>query len=155
MTSSPSTYAIALGSNRRGRHGAPADEICAALSAIGGVVASAPIIETAPLGPAQRRFANSAALVASDEAPEQLLDRLKRIERSFGRRGGQRWSDRVIDLDIVLWSGGAWASGGLVIPHPAFRERRFVLAPLAVIAPGWRDPLTGLTVRQLAARLGQ
>ena len=151
--SSPPLYVIALGSNRRGRHGAPVDEIRAALDAIGGLVAVAPIIETAPLGPAQRRYANSVAVIASDEAPEQLLARLKNIEKAFGRRGARRWGDRVIDLDIVLWSQGAWASDDLIIPHPAFRERRFVLDPLVRIAPRWRDPLTGLTVRQLAARL--
>jgi 2-amino-4-hydroxy-6-hydroxymethyldihydropteridine diphosphokinase len=59
----------------------------------------------------------------------------------------------VIDLDIVLWSGGVWGDDRLTIPHPAFRSRRFVLDPLGEIVPDWRDPLTQLTVRQLAARL--
>jgi 2-amino-4-hydroxy-6-hydroxymethyldihydropteridine diphosphokinase len=59
----------------------------------------------------------------------------------------------VLDLDIVLWSGGAWASPGLTIPHPRFRTRQFVLGPAASIAPTWRDPLSGLTLRQLAYRL--
>ena len=148
-----STYVIALGSNRRGRHGAPADEVRAALGAIGGVVMTSDLIVTPPLGPALRRFVNAAALVESDEDPPALLARLKAIEAAFGRRRGQRWADRVIDLDIILWSGGAWASGGLTIPHPEFRRRGFVLAPLVQVAPGWRDPLTGLSVRQLAARL--
>jgi 2-amino-4-hydroxy-6-hydroxymethyldihydropteridine diphosphokinase len=61
----------------------------------------------------------------------------------------------VLDLDIILWSEGAWEGRGLVIPHPAFRGRRFVLEPLAEIAPGWRDPLTSATIRQLLARLGR
>jgi 2-amino-4-hydroxy-6-hydroxymethyldihydropteridine diphosphokinase len=61
----------------------------------------------------------------------------------------------VLDLDLVLWSGGAWASDRLVLPHPEFRRRTFVLAPAATIAPAWRDPLTGLTVRQLGARLNR
>jgi len=59
----------------------------------------------------------------------------------------------VLDLDIVLWNGGAYAADDLVIPHPAFRIRAFVLVPAARIAGDWRDPLTGLTIRQLAARL--
>lgn len=143
-------YVIALGSNRRGRHGAPEAELRAALAAIGGVVRASPIIATAPLGPSRRRFANAAALIASDETPPELLARLKRIERAFGRRRGRRWDMRVIDLDVILWSGGAWASPGLVIPHPQFRRRGFVLRPLNAIVPGWRDPLTGRTVRQLA-----
>ncbi|HEX4695383.1 2-amino-4-hydroxy-6-hydroxymethyldihydropteridine diphosphokinase [Sphingomonas sp.] len=148
-----SSYVIALGSNRRGRHGGPGDEIRAAAAAIGGVVAMSRLIETPPLGPAARRFVNAAALIESDEPPRDLLERLKAIEAKFGRRPGQRWRDRVIDLDIVLWSGGAWADDRLTIPHPAFRGRAFVLEPLAALVPDWRDPLTGLTIRQLAARL--
>lgn len=157
MTSSTPAqlYVIALGSNRRGRHGAPEAELHAALAAIGGVVRASPIIATAPLGPSRRRFANAAALVESVEAPPALLARLKRIERDFGRRRGRRWDSRVIDLDIILWSGGAWAGPGLVIPHPQFRRRGFVLQPLNAIVPGWRDPLGGRTVRQIAARLGR
>lgn len=156
MTSSTPAqlYVVALGSNRRGRHGAPEAELRAALAALGGVVKASPIIATAPLGPSRRRFANAAALVASDETPLELLARLKRIERSFGRRRGRRWDSRVLDLDIILWSGGAWASPGLVIPHPQFRGRGFVLQPLNAIVPGWRDPLTGRTIRQLAALQG-
>ncbi len=146
-------YAIALGSNRRGRHGGPRDELRAALEAIGGVVAASPIVETAPVGPSIRRFANAAAIIASDENPPELLARLKRIEREFGRRRGQRWGARVLDLDILLWSEGVWGTAALTVPHPHFRTRDFVLDPLARIAGGWRDPLSGLTVRQLRHRL--
>jgi 2-amino-4-hydroxy-6-hydroxymethyldihydropteridine diphosphokinase len=59
----------------------------------------------------------------------------------------------VLDLDIILWSGGCWEGGGLIVPHPAFRERRFVLEPLAELAPTWRDPISGATMRQLLAAL--
>jgi len=149
----PSSYVIALGSNRRGRHGAPADEVRAALAAIGGVVMTSPLVATAPLGPARRRFVNAAALIESEDSPPELLARLKAIEAAFGRRRGQRWTDRVIDLDIILWSDGAWAGDGLIVPHPEFRRRDFVLRPLGAIVPDWRDPVTGRTVRQLAARI--
>lgn len=157
MTSStpPQLYVIALGSNRRGRHGAPEAEVRAALAAIGGVLRASPIIATAPLGPSRRRFANAAALIESEETPPALLARLKRIECAFGRRRGRRWDSRVIDLDIVLWSGGAWGNADLVIPHPQFRHRGFVLQPLNTIVPAWRDPLTGRTIRQLAALFGK
>ena len=149
----PSSYVIALGSNRRGRHGSPADEVRAALTAIGrDVVMTSPLITTPPLGPARRRFVNAAALVESDDSPPEMLARLKAIEAAFGRRSGRRWTDRVIDLDIILWSGGAWASDGLTVPHPEFRRRDFVLGPLVTIVPDWRDPVTGLTIRQLAVR---
>jgi 2-amino-4-hydroxy-6-hydroxymethyldihydropteridine diphosphokinase len=147
------TYLIALGSNRRGRHGAPRDQVAAAIAAISGVVAASPIVETAPLGPSLRRFANAAVIVESDAAPDAMLRRLKAIERDFGRRRGMRWGARPIDLDIILWSGGAWSSPAITVPHIAFRERRFVLDPAVRIAPEWRDPVSGLTVRQLDARL--
>ena len=150
MNRTSQLYAIALGSNRRGRHGTPRDEVAAALATLGGVVAASPIVETAPIGPSTRRFANACALIASDEPPEALLARLKHIERAFGRRRGRRWGERVIDLDIILWSGGCWSSPALTIPHRLFRSRDFVLRPLAAIAPDWRDPVTGRTVRQLA-----
>lgn len=146
------SYAIALGSNRRGRHGAPAATLRAAAAAIGAKRLSK-VRMTPALGPAGRGFANAVALVESDLDPPALLAELKRVERAFGRRGGRRWGPRVLDLDIILWSGGPWAQGGLVVPHPEFRRRRFVLEPLAEVAAGWRDPISGATPRQLLHRL--
>ena len=145
------SYVIAVGSNRPGRHGSPHAEVCAALAQLGGI--ASPVIASAPLGPSTRRYANAALLIESDHAPPAVLAELKAIERAFGRRRGRRWGARVIDLDIVLWSGGLWSSRDLTIPHAAFRTRDFVLAPLAMLVPGWRDPVTSLTVRQLHARL--
>lgn len=146
-------YLIALGSNRLGRLGTPEQVVRAARESIGALRLVSPVIASAPLGPSSRRFANAVALVDSDEQPPAMLTRLKAIERAFGRRRGRRWGARVIDLDLIGWSGGAWESPGLTIPHPRFRERAFVLAPLVAIAPTWRDPSTGLTARQLHARL--
>lgn len=152
-------YLIALGSNQRHhRHGLPERVLAAALAALEAegiaVEAAAPVIRSAPIGPSLRRYANGAALVASAFWPDELLAALKGIERRFGRRpGGQRWGSRVLDLDIVLWSGGAWSSPGLTVPHAAFRTRDFVLGPAAALAPRWRDPLSGLSLRQLKARL--
>jgi len=155
----PWRYLVALGSNmRHARHGPPERVLRAALAEMEregmDVRAVSRFIRTAPIGPSQRRYANGAALVASELDPPAMLARLKRIERLFGRRpGGQRWRARVLDLDILLWSGGCWASSRLTIPHPLFRTRRFVVEPASAIAPGWRDPVTGLTLRQLFARL--
>ena len=146
------SYALALGSNRRSSHGSPAATVRAALARLDPQLVSA-IRATPALGPAGRSFANSAAIVASDLDPPDLLARLQEIERAFGRRGGRKWGPRVLDIDIVLWSGGPWAEAGLVVPHPEMRVRRFVLEPLAEIAPRWRDPVTGATVRQLLHRL--
>lgn len=147
------SYAIAIGSNRPGRHGSPAREVMAAIDALDGVTAVSPILRTAPLGPSRRRFANAVALIESEAEPPSLLRQLKAIEHAFGRRRGQNWAARVIDLDIVLWSGGSWGEPGLVVPHRLFRHRDFVLAPLVAVAPDWRDPVTGLSIRQLHARL--
>lgn len=156
-------FLVALGSNQRHpRHGAPRNVLGAALAALDhgkfDVIAASKVIETPPLGPSRRRYANAAAVLRCRRGPAEVLRKLRKIERKFGRRRrGQDWGARVLDLDIVLWNGGAWASddgeASLVIPHPAFRERRFVLEPAAAIAGAWRDPLTGLTVRQLTARL--
>jgi 2-amino-4-hydroxy-6-hydroxymethyldihydropteridine diphosphokinase len=147
------SYAIALGSNRPGRHGGPRDEIRAALAAIGATVgvvrAISPIIATAPIGPSIRAFANAVALVDSTCDPAAMLRHLKAIEQDFGRRRGQRWGARVIDLDIVLWSEGRWRSAGLIVPHIAYASRDFVLHPLAAIVPDWRDPRNGRSVRQM------
>lgn len=147
------SYAIAIGSNRRHhRHGAPervASAAIGALAALGTIEAESRILRTPALGPAGRSFANAAAILTADLAPAALLVRLKQIERGFGRRAGRRWGARVLDLDIILWSGGIWAGGSLAVPHPEFRKRRFVLRPLAEIAPDWRDPVTGRSIRQL------
>lgn len=153
-----STYAIALGSNRRhGTHGGPADILRAGVAALEAegvrLVRLSPIVATPALGPAGRDFANAAAVVEGPEAPVAMLTLLKRVERAFGRRGGRAWGPRVIDLDILLWGGGFWESPGLIIPHPEMRRRGFVLGPLADIMPEWRDPVTGLSVAQLLARL--
>jgi 2-amino-4-hydroxy-6-hydroxymethyldihydropteridine diphosphokinase len=152
------SYAIALGSNRTGRHGPPERELAAALAALAALApleAVSPTLRTPPLGPSFRRFTNAVAILETGDSPPELLRRLKAIERAFGRRPGRRWGARVIDLDIILWSGGAWSAPGLTIPHPQFRLRSFVLEPLVRIAPDWRDPLTGLSVRQLRARLAK
>ncbi|MFM9977780.1 MAG: 2-amino-4-hydroxy-6-hydroxymethyldihydropteridine diphosphokinase, partial [Sphingomonadaceae bacterium] len=119
----------------------------------GELVALSRVVETKPVGPGKRRYANAVALIETRLEPPALLARLKMIERIHGRRPGRRWGDRVLDLDIIGWSGGIWASPGLAIPHPAFRERRFVLGPLVEVVPRWRDPVTGLTARHLLARL--
>ena len=159
MAATAPYYLIALGSNRRhARFGSPRRVLAAALERLETervhVVAAAPAIETAPVGPSIRRYANSATVVETRVEPEALLALLKRIERDFGRRpGGQRWRARVLDLDLVLWSGGPYASPTLTIPHPLFRTRAFVLTPALAVAAGWRDPVTGATVRQLHARL--
>jgi len=156
-------YLVALGSNmRHPRHGSPRKVIAAALAALDNgkyeVMAASPVIESAPVGPSRRRYANGVAVVCSKREPDEMLHKLHKIENTFGRRRqGQAWGSRVLDLDLVLWSGGPWACGegdeSLILPHPAFRARDFVLGPARRIAGPWRDPLSGLTINQLHARL--
>ena len=148
------SYVIAIGSNRRHlRHGPPAGVVGAAIAQLA-PLAHSRIIASAPLGPSQRRYANAAILIESDFSPPVLLAHLKAIEHGFGRRArGQRWAARVLDLDIILWSGGIWADAEATVPHPAYRERAFVLKPLCDIAPRWRDPVTHLSPLHLKARL--
>jgi 2-amino-4-hydroxy-6-hydroxymethyldihydropteridine diphosphokinase len=149
------SYIIALGSNRRhGRYGAPAQIIDAALSAIAlPLIAVSRTIQSRPIGPSSRTYANAAAMIETDLSPLALLAHLKAVERAFGRRAGQIWAARVIDLDIILWSDGVWASSTLCIPHAEFRQRPFVLGPMVEIAPDWRDPISALSTKQLKARL--
>lgn len=151
-------YLLALGSNRalsarltpRALLKAATDQIGATA---GVVIATGPIITTPPVGPSLRRFANGALLLASDLEPESLLRRLQSIERRFGRRRARRWGARRLDIDIILWSGGIVRQPRLTIPHVDFRHRNFVLTPATAIAPDWRDPVTGLSLRHLHARL--
>ncbi|KPF93380.1 2-amino-4-hydroxy-6-hydroxymethyldihydropteridine pyrophosphokinase [Novosphingobium sp. AAP83] len=152
-------YVIALGSNQRhARYGSPSAILRAALAELvvqGVTVAAAsPVLRSRPIGPSLREYANGAVVVEIPKEPLELLDLLQSIEYTFGRRRqGQRWRSRTLDLDIVLWNGGGWADERLTIPHAEFRKRDFVLRPAARIAPDWRDPLTGLTLKHLFTRL--
>lgn len=151
-------YAVAIGSNRpHGRHGRPAAVVEAAISRLDrefGLFDASPIILNPAHGNAGRDFANSVALLEAELEPPEMLQRLKQIEREFGRRAGKRWGPRVLDLDIAVWSGGHFRSRSLNIPHPQLADRTFVLQPLAATAPDWR--IRGsLTARHLAHRLAR
>jgi 2-amino-4-hydroxy-6-hydroxymethyldihydropteridine diphosphokinase len=135
-------YAIAIGSNRlHGAHGRPPQVVEAAIAKLDeefGLFDASPILLNSAHGGAGRDFANAVALIESDLPPPDLLRCLKTIERDFGRRRGRRWGSRVLDLDIIVWSGGKWSERGLSIPHKSATGRSFVIGPLATIAPGWR-----------------
>ena len=157
MTGATHLYAIAIGSNRpHGRYGRPPQVVEAAIARLDqqfGLFDASPILINAAHGPAGRDFANAVALVESECGPQQMLGRLKDMERDFGRRRGRRWGPRVLDLDIALWSGGKFRSQRLTIPHAQLGRRSFVLQPLAAVAPNWK--LGPVAVRHLAARLAR
>jgi 2-amino-4-hydroxy-6-hydroxymethyldihydropteridine diphosphokinase len=98
-------------------------------------------------------FVNGAAMVASDLAPEALLQILLDLEIRFGRARAARNAARTLDLDLLDYDSRQCESPTLVLPHPRLHERRFVLEPLSEIAPEWRHPRLGLTVARLIDRL--
>lgn len=154
------TYVVAIGSNRPlARKLGPRALVNAAMVALDSspltVIARSPILRSAPLGPSRRRYANSVVIIETVLTPPALLAHLQNLENRYGRKRQRRWAARTLDLDIILWSGGIWSGSDLSIPHAAFRDRSFVLNLLATIAPEWRDPVRGLTVKQLAAHLSR
>ena len=157
-------YLIALGSNRSdAAHGLPQSILRAAMMRLNEVpikiLARAPIIESRPIGPSLRSYANNAVIVQSNLMPLELLHHLKAIEQDFGKRHRRRWSSRTLDLDIIMWRDAkndrelSWQCPVLSIPHQHCRARDFVLRPASIIAQNWCDPVSGFTIGQLYHRL--
>lgn len=119
------------------------------------VEALSPIIETPPLGPSKRRYANAALKGRWAGGAVELLALLKGLEREFGRRRGLRWGARVLDCDLLAFGSARMRVKFLEVPHPRLHSRDFVLKPLEQVWPGWRHPGLGLTVRQMRARLNK
>jgi 2-amino-4-hydroxy-6-hydroxymethyldihydropteridine diphosphokinase len=111
-------------------------------------------IETEPenLAP-QPLFLNAAVVAVARLRPADLLERLLAVERERGRERPYAGAPRTLDLDLILYGDAVIETATLTVPHPRFRERRFVLEPLAQVAPEMVDPVTGLTVRELLDRL--
>ncbi len=109
--------------------------------------------ETEPVGDTdQPGFINLAAEIETACEPLELLNVVKTVETRLGRRASRRWGPREIDIDLVLWGSRVIETERLTLPHREFRNRAFVLVPLAEIAPEAVDPVTGLTVKALASR---
>ena len=117
-----------------------------------------PVIETAALLPPgdptpQPRYLNSVDALETTLGPVALFHQLKRIEREMGRAVTTRWAPRLIDLDLILFGDEVVHTAELTVPHPAMHQRRFVLAPLAALAPEARHPVLGETARALLSAL--
>ena len=97
----------------------------------------------------QPAYLNAAAVGFTTLSAPALLNRLMEIEREQGRERPFPMAARTLDLDLILYGGEVIDEPGLTVPHPRFRSRHFVLAPLAAIAPDMLDPVSGLTVREL------
>lgn len=150
--------AIALGSNLGDREA----HLAFAVAALGRLVdrlAVSSWIETDPVGVGdQPRFLNGAVAGDTGLPARALLDALLRIEAERGRvrePGDPEKGSRTLDLDLILYGDSVIDEPGLQVPHPRFRERLFVLEPLAEVAGDWTDPVTGLTVSALRSRLAQ
>lgn len=146
--------AIALGSNL-GDRAAHLDFARARLSEILHHAKCSSTVETAPVGTPDEQppYLNAAVVGDTDKPATELLEALLAIERDRGRERTFQNAARTLDLDLVILGDEVIDEPGLTVPHPRFRERRFVLEPLAEIAPTLRDPVTGQTIADLLRRL--
>lgn len=147
--------AIGLGSNLGDRRSAMAFALERLAPLVSGVSISR-IVETDPEGEGlgdQPLYLNAVLVGETTLTARALLDALLGIEKEFGRERPFHGAPRTLDLDLVLFGEAIIDEPGLHVPHPRFRDRFFVLGPMAEVAPEWRDPVTGLTVGELLRNL--
>lgn len=145
--------AISLGSNLGDRR-AHLDYAIDALQLDLTGISVSPFVETQPVGVGPEHGPYLNAVVVGDTAlpARLLLERLLEIEEERGRARPYPMAPRTLDLDLILYGSEIIREDGLTVPHPRFREREFVLAPLAEIAPEMIDPITGKTIADLLNR---
>jgi 2-amino-4-hydroxy-6-hydroxymethyldihydropteridine diphosphokinase len=145
--------AVALGSNLGDRR-AHLDFAASRLSELFANLRVSSYYETAPVGAPgpQPSFLNAAAVGDTTAPARAILDSLMAIERERGRERPFQNAARTLDLDLILLGSQVIDEDGLVVPHPRFRERRFVLEPLAEIGSDLVDPVTGSTIARLFGR---
>jgi 2-amino-4-hydroxy-6-hydroxymethyldihydropteridine diphosphokinase len=141
---------LSVGSNLGDRDAALREAIAALEPAGIRVLRVSSIYETEPLDVRdQPLFLNLVVEAETDLFPKQLLARTQAIEQRMGRKRGRPKGPRTIDIDILLYGSSVVDSGGLTVPHPRLPERRFVLEPLAELAPDLRHPVTRRTVHEM------
>ncbi len=143
------TAYLSLGSNVGDRR-ANLNAAISKLAALGEVAAVSSFYETEPVGvSAQPWFLNCAVKLDTEKMPKQLLSAVLDLEQDMGRSRTQIKGPRSIDIDILLFANSIIETKGLIVPHPAMHERRFVLEPLTEIAPDARHPALRRTIREL------
>jgi 2-amino-4-hydroxy-6-hydroxymethyldihydropteridine diphosphokinase len=153
----PKSVLIALGANIPSAAGTPAKTFHLALQSLeqAGLepLSLSPFYETkAWPDPSDPPFLNAVAAFKTRLQPIALLTLLHEVETQFGRKRSVPNAARSLDLDLLDYDGQV-EEGAVILPHPRLAERRFVLEPLAHVAPGWRHPITGLTVEELLKAL--
>ncbi len=149
----PERAILGLGSNL-GDRAAHLETAARRLAATGGItlVAASSIYETEPVGVTARQpdYLNQVLVLETDLPPKELLRVCQKLERERGRTASHKpLSPRPLDIDLIVHGALVTASPSLVLPHPRYHQRRFVLLPLAEVQPDFRDPLTGRTIAEL------
>ena len=147
--------AVALGSNCGDRR-AHLDYAVSTLRTFLANLTVSRYYDTIPVGVSgpQALFLNAAAVGDTTMSARALLDALLAIEHARGRERPYPNAPRTLDRDVILFGDASVEEPGLKVPHPRFRERRFVLQPLAEVAPDLRDPVSGRTIAELLASVG-
>ena len=146
------TAYIGLGTNMGDKRGNLIRASALLAERVGDVLALSSVYETEPWGfESENRFLNAVIVLSTPLSPWELLDATRLIEIEMGRIGKSdgNYHDRIIDIDLLMVDDLVICSERLTLPHPLMRERRFVMEPLAEVAPDTRHPVSGKTMREL------
>ncbi len=147
------TAFIALGSNLEPRR-ERVDKAIESLRGLGEIVNVSSIYNTAPMGyREQPEFLNAVLEMKTHLTPLRMLKKMRAIELELGRQERPRWHEREIDLDLLFWDDFVLKESALTLPHPGIAERKFVLEPLAEIAPNFVHPKSGKTIARMLEEL--